>query len=519
MTGSVFVVRGDLTKLACDAWLVPSDGQRNVDRGWQIGAPDKVRQGRGVPYPDELLGEAMGLAREVRGWHVGPAGHRRCQAWLTDVVADNHTDQPWDRPLRDFARAARRDASELGRSRPLLAVPVIGTRLASTPRSHGEICEGILTSLRRLAVELDVDLALVANDGHRYSAAQAVRRRDQSLPWWPELTADPRLREKADGLVKHAVNGDLVLFLGAGTSRRAGAPSWSDLLRHLAEGAGMTSDEASALVASNLGNLEKAAVIDAYLAAQGDDPLVRRNSLLERHMPADHYSLSHGLLAALPVREVATTNYDQLFEMASRSAGIEPAIVPYQPVGRSRRWLLKLHGSVEKNDLVLSRNDYLRNAQRGAALAGLVQALLITKRLCFVGYSLDDESFHRIAFEVRQALHDSDRDGAQFGTALMVGLDHQLASIWRRDIDMIDLGTGPAGGDLLEVLVDYIACHATSAAPHLFNDELGDILMPAEVALRDGLAKMVEGIDLSALDEGVRKPLEALLSSYGYEQV
>ena len=115
--------------------------------------------------------------------------------------------------------------------------------------------------------------------------------------------------------------------------------------------------------------------------------------------------LSHSLLAALPVNEIVTTNYDTLFEMACQGVNRELAILPYQPNAAKRRWLLKLHGSVGQGDIVLTRDDYLHLAHLRGALAGIVQALLVTRHLLFVGYSLSDDDFHQIVYDVRTAVH------------------------------------------------------------------------------------------------------------------
>jgi hypothetical protein len=39
--------------------------------------------------------------------------------------------------------------------------------------------------------------------------------------------------------------------------------------------------------------------------------------------------------------------------------------------------------------------DYLRYESRRAALAGIVQSLLITKHMLFIGFGLQDDNFHR----------------------------------------------------------------------------------------------------------------------------
>ncbi len=75
-----------------------------------------------------------------------------------------------------------------------------------------------------------------------------------------------------------------------------------------------------------------------------------------------------------------------LFERAS--AVVTPVTVLPWDDRRSARWLLKLHGCINHpEDIVLQRADYIRYELRRQALAGVVQSLLITKEMLFVGFS------------------------------------------------------------------------------------------------------------------------------------
>ena len=107
-------------------------------------------------------------------------------------------------------------------------------------------------------------------------------------------------------------------------------------------------------------------------------------------------SLSHSLLASLPVQEYITTNYDTLFEEALSQAGRPGvSVIPYNPNPDSKTWLLKLHGCVtQPAEIVLTRADYIRFGERRQAMSGIVQALLVTKKMLFVGFSLNDDNFH-----------------------------------------------------------------------------------------------------------------------------
>lgn len=64
---------------------------------------------------------------------------------------------------------------------------------------------------------------------------------------------------------------------------------------------------------------------------------------------------------SLNVDSVVSTNYDTLFEDASRDAGKPCAVLPYQPSRDTARFVLKMHGDIHHvQDIVLTREDYLR---------------------------------------------------------------------------------------------------------------------------------------------------------------
>jgi len=89
-----------------------------------------------------------------------------------------------------------------------------------------------------------------------------------------------------------------------------------------------------------------------------------------------------------------------------------------------------MHGCVtQPESIVLTRADYLRYEERRAALTGIVEALLITRHMLFVGFGLADDNFHRIADAVRRVVHpsmDSESLREPFGTALV--LERNLSS-------------------------------------------------------------------------------------------
>ena len=245
----------------------------------------------------------------------------------------------------------------------------------------------------------DVDVILVLRDGKAYAAAQQARTRVQDQSLWSALTDEHE--SEAQRIAALSRSGRLVVFLGAGASMGAGLPSWSDLLAGLAERAGLSEEQRDEL--RHLEHRDAGRILDQRLTERGG-----LAAAVAELTNASRCSLVHQLVASLPVSEAVTTNYDTLFETAWSATGADPRVLPWDALADARPWLLKLHGSVTRPaSIVLSRDDYLRFEGEGVALAGIVQAMLLTRHMLFVGYSLSDDNFHRLVHQVRTAIGSS----------------------------------------------------------------------------------------------------------------
>src|SRR5436190_8763727 len=132
MPGHVFVVRGDLRGLACDAWLIPTSRRARPGSEWFLPGYDGPRQGTpfadGGPRAQPLLDPAPGRPRPwlgLIGWWGQPV------AWYADGAAE----------FLDAAADAIARAGEpplFGRARPLLALPVVGTGRGGAAEMAGE---------------------------------------------------------------------------------------------------------------------------------------------------------------------------------------------------------------------------------------------------------------------------------------------------------------------------------------------------------------------------------------------
>ncbi|MCB9592039.1 MAG: SIR2 family protein [Sandaracinaceae bacterium] len=482
MSGHVFVLHADLLHLECDAWLLPGDRESYVEGYWKIGPEGSF---------DRWTWPAPGWADLARSAPL-EGDHDAPRPFLTHVGGGRRRGVDWFvQSAVDFVAVASEDLARRGakprnrRQRFLLAMPVVGTGYGGGAERAAAIVEALMPELWREAEARGVDVALVTFDAATHAAAQATRHRlgqASGRDLWPAL--DRALEARAKAIAREAVAGRLVLFLGAGIGAGAGLPSWGPLLAQLAKTVGITDIDAF----ERLDYLDRAAILERRLetpAALGE--------AVAGALRTDRHALSHALLAALPVSESVTTNYDQLFEHAAHTVLGRGGLAVLGPGRRTdqARWLLKMHGCVSRpHEIVLTRQHYLRYGEERGALIGIVQALLLTRHVLFVGFSLDDPNFHRIADAVRRAVRPrgADRHGDAFGTMLSVSSRELTRELWHEDLRWVELGveggTLPEAARRIEVFLDCVAAHAPRA-DHLFDDVFAPLLDPDEARVAE----------------------------------
>lgn len=494
MGGHVFAVHGDIMELACDGWVVPGDERPGKTWRAAIEWPARVELPAGWGEP--------GGPRVAR-WPAKQKGRAVPEPFLVDLAGTNRHGASWYvEGAREFVRVAaervKRREPYHHRARHLLALPLVGTGFGGASQAAGDVVRLLLGALREEANAAGVDVALVLHEGPAFAAVQAERLAEVDR-WFGELHAGER--EAADGLARKAREGDLVLFVGAGVSQGAGLPSWNAMLCEIAaEEAGVGDLDAF----RSLSELDQAALL-ARRVAKGES----MGTVVARHLitRGTHYSLAHGLLAGLPVDEVITTNYDDLFERASAAVGRPVTVLPHALARRSERWLLKMHGCVSRPEtIVVTREDYLRFQENRSALAGIVQALLLTRHMLFHGFSLRDDNFHRIAHAVRTALGERERDGdgwqdPRFGTTLVVDPNPLARELWQEDLAWIAFDRPEPGAAAngvaeqvrrAEIFLDLLSARAATTTSHLCDRRYETVLSRPELELRAKLAAFVE---------------------------
>lgn len=513
MAGHLFIVRGDLTRLDCDAWLMPTDFDLSIEPYWLIPEPTGFRQAirdMRSSLPSSWSSGELRVLSAPLWWDEG-----RSRPWLVNVLG---------RSIDDLLLVVRRFVETVvhaggrprnGRERLLLAVPVISTGKGGGARFKGEVTAALVGALQQLVQDHNVDLVLVTHTAAALAAAQNARK--ASGGGWPELA--PEALEKARDIADVGRSQGLALFLGAGVSVSAGLPSWNDLLQQLAGDIGISAAEQ--IEFRTLDVYDRGSILDRRFRAVGRE---LRQAIAEIFARTWDHSLLHAYLACLPSAEAITQNYDRLFEIAAEGAGRPAAVLPYTPGLSHDRWLLKMHGCVSfPDDIVIQREDYLRYTERRAALTGIVQALLLTRYMLFVGFSLRDGNFHRAVDDVRRALVGQPRPGG-LGTALFLGPSPLTAELWQSELDILHFknpGDSPDGpiappARRLAIFMDCLLAHCGSNTDHLLDPTFAHLLTQPEHRLKEALLGLVAAVPIKSRQVEAWIKVEELLKSLGW---
>ena len=182
-TGHVFVVRGRIEHLDCDAILLPTDDAFSVTRRW---AGALGLEGAAEPTSDRAWRRATSALRprrwSTRRW--GRAADEKKVAgptWFVDAArygADPHADltqvlERLEQALRDIAHARLDQGS--GRPRPLVAVPTLGVGEGGFGDIRGDVIDGLLRTCAAVVAEETIDVAIVAGSVQLSQHGKVIR--------------------------------------------------------------------------------------------------------------------------------------------------------------------------------------------------------------------------------------------------------------------------------------------------------------------------------------------------------
>ena len=305
--------------------------------------------------------------------------------------------------------------------------------------------------------------------------------------------------ERKRELIELVASGEAVLIVGAGSSARVGYVTWEELLEELESlanrcGAGLDQTRKG-------DELEYAEDIKSHIRDKTED-LGRYYALLQNlFSPKDpSFEDFHRKLVSLPFRGILTTNYDTVLEAAL--GNIEPRfaydnwlVIDENSAGRVNEFLMAmnndkrmirriahLHGKSDSpSSVILSIEDYYgayglrlaaNHVQRDSEWTlhrKLLWAMLATRRVVFIGFSMNDPYFKKMLETVSADLWRWDKsihfaimsissDGAEDTKARAeeLKLEYSVGTVFYEDPDNLHQG--------LDQIVDEIheACTVRS---------------------------------------------------------
>lgn len=529
--GHLYVIDGNLTKVACDAWLLPTDELFSITTKWQHVFDETelstVRSGNGSRRvnPRMITDDPTSLVipfRDVDGVPV----------FLGKIGGTG--EQGFRRAAREFLELGRKATLNVATAehrRPVLALNHLGTGHGGA-RDKKWSALGALTEVldELLSTEFaDIDVVLVAWGSVAESASQDIRLQlcnhdpANDIRWKFHPRFHDLLMDKAHEIAGDLKSRQVSVFMGAGVSAGAGLKSWDDLLVDIGK---MTVPVTTRTEIQTMhDNRDAAALLERRLETSGTS----LQKELTKRLEGNHYSLQHGLLASLPCTEFITTNVDSLFEIActqSGTTGIKEIPIS-QDLRVGDRWLLKLHGSVDREgSLVFTRDNYIDSFRSKRALMGLVQSMLLTRHMVFVGYGLRDEDFHELVYEVRSAFEGRTLT-SPIGTVLALFEDEARSDLWKGIVDIVPMRPRPADGisdtDFrfefqaavreLERYLDLIGMLSVDTSKYIL-DSTYDTAGSQDPATED-LAKIVEIVRGKSHQSSAWRQLQHLLESLG----
>lgn len=208
----------------------------------------------------------------------------------------------------------------------------------------------------------------------------------------PELEYKPQL---LPNIKDAAINGELVLFIGAGVSRLSGLPSWERLADKVLEDL-ISQDRMNYSEMNQLKDLNPKEKLSIAEIINNGEPLDFRNHLLkpEKETPIYDYINDIGCV-------YVTTNYDTLLSpnLKTSNDNISKKFNPKRISNRKEfypRYLndlgtvIHLHGSIEdKDSMVVTTKDYFEH-YGSTEVQILLEDLFKRKTVLFIGYGLNE---------------------------------------------------------------------------------------------------------------------------------
>ncbi len=177
---------------------------------------------------------------------------------------------------------------------------------------------------------------------------------------------------------------NLTLFAGAGISVDSNLPLWEDLISEIKN-------------SLNTAERDYLKVAELFYIQFKENRYY--DKITQFFPPNTLINLLHKQVVELNVKNIITTNWDELLEKAIYDSGAFFDIVKDDhDIGCCSGFskLIKMHGSIDKKNIVFKESDYLNYNSNFPLIENFVKSVFSTDTVLFVGYSLSDINVKQI---------------------------------------------------------------------------------------------------------------------------
>jgi len=191
--------------------------------------------------------------------------------------------------------------------------------------------------------------------------------------------------------------GRLVVFVGAGVSNNSGVPTWSKLISAMKDGCGAESETDDLKIAQ------------LYKDARGEKEYMDKVKEVLMHNKVAPNVIHESILKLKPCH-IITTNYDNLLEQEIAKEFKQFDVIREDedmPNMAYPNSLIKMHGDFDRNNIVLTEEDYYNYEKNFPLIRSFILSLFASKVVVFIGFSFSDLNLKMILNDLHSVLHDS----------------------------------------------------------------------------------------------------------------
>lgn len=217
-------------------------------------------------------------------------------------------------------------------------------------------------------------------------------------------------------IIDASQNNSLTFFVGAGVSAVSGAPKWSDLINDMCKELGYSpqesysSDDFLRIPQMYYYSIDKnTKKYYSFLRKCFEKNLLVPNEI-------------HKMLLRFNPCSFITTNFDELLEEAAvQSAQSFSTVACDNEISsiKGNRYILKLHGDLKHQNIVLKEEDYLNYSERFKLTETVLKAIFSMNTVVFIGYSLNDYNIKLVLNWTKSLLKD------QFNAPIFINTEEE----------------------------------------------------------------------------------------------